>query len=75
MNVKTEAKLFESEWGVWVFGEVLNYALDESDDPVTFLRVWREGDWDRIKKEFPDFYKTEFLGEGRTIRNDFGNLK
>lgn len=33
----------------------IDYALDLADDGLLFLRMWREGDWSGIQKEYPDF--------------------
>lgn len=49
---------FESE----AFNGALNYALDEAgsdSDAMTFLRMWREGDWEGLAKDFPDYEKPE----------------
>lgn len=38
------------------FNAAINYAIDEAKEHGTlFLSMWREGDWDGIRKEFPDF--------------------
>lgn len=42
--------------GNTAFNEAINFALDEADgDGLLFLRLWREGDWESIAKEFPEF--------------------
>lgn len=38
------------------FNAAINFAIDDADgDGILFLRLWREGDWDSIAKEFPEF--------------------
>ena len=38
------------------FNAAINFALDEAGgDGLIFLRMWREGDWAGIAKEFPEF--------------------
>ena len=38
------------------YNKVINFAI-ETDEPASFLRVWREGSWDTIDKEWPEFNK------------------
>ena len=39
-----------------MFNAAINFALDEADgEGLTFLRMWREGDWSGIEIEFPEF--------------------
>ena len=39
--------------------EAIQYAIDlallDSDDSMSFLQAWNEGDWTYIKDMFPDF--------------------
>ena len=44
--MKTETEMFNA---------AINFALDEADDGLIFLAMWREGDWKGIEQEFPDF--------------------
>lgn len=38
------------------FNDAINFALDKAEfEGMAFLALWREGDWDSIKKEFPRF--------------------
>jgi hypothetical protein len=38
------------------FNAAINFAIDDvGPEGLTFLRLWREGDWDAIRKEFPEF--------------------
>lgn len=39
------------------FNAAIDFALDGEvgHDGLTFLRMWREGDWRGIRAEFPDF--------------------
>ena len=39
------------------FNAALNFSLDvlPSDEAVRFLSLWREGCWDEIEIEYPDF--------------------
>ena len=42
------------------FNAAIDFAIDEADgEGILFLRMWREGDWDGIAKEFPDFDLSE----------------
>jgi hypothetical protein len=47
----------QSEDLIASFNEALNFALDSKDaaDGKLFLGMWREGDWDGIAAEFPEF--------------------
>lgn len=40
-----------------IYNAALSYALDGGADAegLTFLRLWREGDWETIDREFPTF--------------------
>lgn len=41
-----------------IYNEALNFALDEiddADDAIQFLSMWREGDWEGIRDEYPSF--------------------
>lgn len=42
---------------IQAFNAALNFSLDvlPSDETVNFLRLWREGCWDEIDIEYPDF--------------------
>ena len=38
------------------FNAAINFALDDADgDGLIFLKMWREGDWEGISREFPGF--------------------
>lgn len=40
------------------FNDALDFALDELTDPneaVEFLKMWREGCWPEIEKEYPEW--------------------
>lgn len=37
------------------FNDAINFALMTDQDGLSFLSLWREGDWDAIKNEFPKF--------------------
>lgn len=40
------------------FNSAINFCLDSKEDvfdSIDFLALWREGDWERIRKDFPDF--------------------
>lgn len=42
------------------FNAAINYAIDKvPNEADIFLRLWREGDWKAIAKEFPDFKSPE----------------
>jgi len=44
------------------FNEALNFALDEipdDHDKVAFLTLWREGCWDEIERDFPEWRRKE----------------
>ena len=44
------------------FNDAINFALDSAGrDGLLFLRFWREGDWEAIKDEFPEFELNERL--------------
>lgn len=49
------------------FNAAINFAI-ETDEPREFLRRWREGDWDCLRKEWPEFelppMATAHNGEG-----------
>jgi hypothetical protein len=48
----------KNELDIKAFNSAINFALDESEDAssaMCFLSMWREGDWEGISKEFPDF--------------------
>ena len=36
------------------FTSAIDFAI-EDDEPALFLRCWREGDWDTLRKEWPEF--------------------
>jgi len=45
-----------ADQGNTAFNAAINFALDEADgDGLLFLRLWREGDWESIAREFPEF--------------------
>ena len=40
------------------FNAAINFAIDGAGwgrDGILFLRLWREGAWDEIAEEFPEF--------------------
>lgn len=38
------------------FNAAINFAIDGADqEGILFLQMWREGDWDGIANEFPEF--------------------
>jgi len=38
------------------FNAAINFAIDDADgEGITFLRLWRNGDWESIENEFPRF--------------------
>ncbi len=38
------------------FNAAINFALDEAGiEGLTFLSLWREGAWDEVAREFPEF--------------------
>ncbi|WP_305910506.1 hypothetical protein Q9L42_020355 (plasmid) [Methylomarinum sp. Ch1-1] len=44
------------------FNAAINFALDEAGfDGLLFLRLWREGAWDAIEKDFPEFKISDAL--------------
>lgn len=59
------------------YNDAINFAIDESDDCELFLNMWREGEWERIEKEWPEFkisdelknhvvQSSKLITEGRT---------
>jgi hypothetical protein len=54
-----------AEAGIQAYNDALNYALDEcGPEAVTFLRLWREGDWAAIEREFPGYNVPAILRGG-----------
>lgn len=45
------------------FNKAINFALDYTEEADTFLRVWREGSWDVIDREWPEFRSYVALNE------------
>jgi hypothetical protein len=44
-----------------VWNDLINYILDNDvGDPITLLRLWREGSFDVIRKEWPDVPESIF---------------
>lgn len=38
------------------FNAAIDFTLEQTDsDGMIFLRMWREGDWEGIHSEFPEF--------------------
>jgi len=38
------------------FRAAINFSIDQAgDDAVLFLSLWREGNWDALNREFPEF--------------------
>lgn len=37
------------------FNLALNFALDVADEGIDFLRVWREGGWSTLDREWPEW--------------------
>lgn len=49
------------------YNSAIDFALDEASlDGILFLRMWREGAWDEIAQEFPEF-KGPLPGVKRTV--------
>ena len=45
-----------ADQGNTAYNAAINFARDEADgDCLLFLRLWREGDWESIAREFPEF--------------------
>ena len=55
---------------VSIINSAINYALDHADDGLLFLRMWREGDWLGIEKEFQGFDLSEI---GKLALDDIAN--
>ena len=36
------------------FNLVIDFAIS-TDEPAAFLKAWREGDWDGVRREWPEF--------------------
>jgi len=36
------------------FNEAIDFAISDSE-PTAFLLTWREGDWEMLQKDWPDF--------------------
>ena len=52
MHTHDENTMTENE----MFNAAINFALDEAEgEGLTFLRMWREGDWNGIANDFPEF--------------------
>ena len=45
------------------FNDAIDFAIDD-DDPKAFLRCWREGDWEALSEEWPDFKLPTIAYEG-----------
>jgi len=44
------------------FNAAINYALDEAEgDHILFLELWREGNWEALQAEFPEFKISDAL--------------
>lgn len=44
------------------FNAAINFALEGADgEGMIFLSMWREGDWEALEREFPDFKVTDSL--------------
>lgn len=40
----------------------INFAVDEADgENATFLKMWREGDWQGLAREFPEYDIPEYF--------------
>jgi hypothetical protein len=39
------------------FNRVINYALELEDFQLIFLELWREGAWQELNREFPEWKK------------------
>lgn len=49
------------------FNAAIDFALDDAEgDGLNFLRMWREGDWEGIAREFPDF-NLETTGQAKVV--------
>lgn len=45
-------------FAITAYNEALDFALDKVDDnydSIQFLKMWREGDWIGIERDFPEF--------------------
>lgn len=62
LRPKQQAHPFEN------FNKALDFALDYTEEPDTFLRVWREGSWDVIDREWPEFRSYAAMDELTYIR-------
>lgn len=45
----TEAEQMQQD-----FNDAINFAITD-DEPRAFLMAWREGDWETLRNEWPDF--------------------
>lgn len=53
---KKESPAQEHQRAMREFNEAINYAIDTAGiDAGLFLSLWREGAWDEIARDFPDF--------------------
>lgn len=37
-----------------IFNAVIDFAIEDSE-PASFLKTWREGDWETLRNEWPEF--------------------
>ena len=44
------------------FNEAIQFALDD-DEPRTFLSYWNEGEWDVLRRDWPEFTIHKSLNE------------
>lgn len=58
---RLRARVAELEAGAEAFNCAINYAIEGcGGDAVIFLNAWREGDWQCLVQEFPDFGEPPF---------------
>ncbi|REC93370.1 hypothetical protein [Kushneria indalinina] len=43
-----------------IFSEAIQFAIND-DEPSTFLRLWLEGDWLALEREWPNYVVPEEL--------------
>lgn len=43
-----------------IFIDAMQFAIDD-DEPATFLRLWLEGDWESLQREWPSYRVPEEL--------------
>lgn len=51
---------------IHAINSAIDFALDSADDGMTFLRMFREGDWPGIQNEFPE-YDLSLVGQANLV--------